>query len=82
MSGSQAYHKETRDSVVHWVTQHNKEIINQYEKKYLEDSNMCNDGTWATEAEILATASLFKQTYRSFIKVDKFSDGVGMLQTR
>jgi hypothetical protein len=64
LTGSLTQHKILRNTIIGHMNSACKAQLEKYlngnMKKYLNDSNMLMDGVWATDAEILATASLLK----------------------
>ena len=71
ITGSQAAHKQIRNDIVSFMKDKPRKIQNHFGKKYLVDSRMEEDGTWATEAEILATAAYLNTDIRIFAKSGK-----------
>ena len=62
LTGSQAYHKYLRQAVTSYTLQHNQFFSefsgSQHADGYFYGSRMSQMGTWATEIEIIATASM------------------------
>ena len=61
LTGTEDYHVQLRDSVVGHMAVIDgklKDYLNQNVNDYVATSGMCNDGVWATDAEITATANL------------------------
>lgn len=56
--GDHEQHEITRQIITEWMTKNKVKIDNHFGSEYLKESRMEEDGMWATEAEILATAAL------------------------
>lgn len=56
--GDHEQHEITRQIITEWMTKNKVKIDNNFGSEYLNESRMEEDGMWATEAEILATAAL------------------------
>ena len=62
-----------RDFVVQWMTENSSKIESTFGKDYLNQSGMTDDGVWATETEILATAAALNTDIFIFCKVGKLN---------
>lgn len=56
ITGSQVFHKVARDRVVDYMKT-NENAITQFGERYLAESRIPDEGIWATEAEIMASAA-------------------------
>jgi hypothetical protein len=70
---SESQHTKVRDFVVQWMTENSSKIESTFGKDYLIQSGMTDDGVWATEAEILATAAALNTDIFIFCKVGKLN---------
>lgn len=59
ITGSQIYHKVARDRVVDYMKTNENAII-QFGERYLAESGIPDEGIWATEAEIMASAAMLQ----------------------
>jgi hypothetical protein len=57
LTGSEKNHEKIRDRIVSFMTENSSCVEKHFGSTYLDDSQMQNSGTWATDAEILATAA-------------------------
>jgi regulator of replication initiation timing len=73
LTGSESQHTKVRDFVVQWMTENSSKIESTFGKDYLIQSGMTDDGVWATEAEILATAAALNTDIFIFCKVGKLN---------
>ncbi|KAK3105087.1 hypothetical protein FSP39_016983 [Pinctada imbricata] len=71
LTGSQNVHERVRDVVVTFMTEHTERIEKHFGDTYLNDSNMDKSGTWATEAEILASAAYLNTDIYVYAKSGK-----------
>lgn len=59
ITGSQAYHKVARDRAVYYMKTF-ENTITQFGEPYLTESRIPDEGIWATEAEIMASAAVLQ----------------------
>jgi len=69
--GDQEQHQITRQIIAEWMTKNEVQIDNHFGSEYLNESHMEEDGMWATEAEILATAALLNTDLQIYCESGK-----------